>query len=90
MTSIAEAALHAALGFALGVGALISLRKNVALYAAAGSRGAAIGLHFIRMAIVVTTFVLIARLAGARGLVFALCGFVLARLIALPRLRRAR
>jgi len=73
-------------GFALARVHLAALAVNVRLYLTPGTAWRPVGLHVVRLAVVVTSFT-IAAMFGASALIAALAGFTLGRGLALGQHR---
>lgn len=81
--------LFGGLGLLIGLAHFATLARAVRRHVGEGSRATAFALHVARMVAVVGTWVLIARLAQAPGLLAAFVGFLIARPIAVARHRAA-
>ena len=81
-----EAAPFALLGAIVGAGYFAALRYNVERYLSPRPLGGAVMLHLGRLVVAGVAFALIAR-AGATPLLGALLGFLLARSLAIRRIR---
>jgi hypothetical protein len=66
-------------GFAVGLGQLASLRRNVRLYASPASRVRALAFHALRAACLVIVWVLLARFGRAAGILGGFGGFLAVR-----------
>jgi len=75
-----------AAGAAMGAAFLYLVARSVAAIRRPGARGAAAGFLVLRMALAVAVFTLAAR-QGALPLVSALAGFLVARTVAIRRMR---
>jgi hypothetical protein len=80
-------ALFSAAGFGLGVAHFGGLRRNVALYLEPGKRARALGLHALRMALLATGWIVIARF-GALALITAFVGLLAVRWTVASRVAR--
>jgi hypothetical protein len=78
-------ALWVALGFALGAAHFRALRLNVGLYLGRAPLWRGLALHAARLAIAAAAFWAAAREGGALALLALLAGFLLARLLVVPR-----
>ncbi|WP_077561672.1 ATP synthase subunit I [Polaromonas sp. C04] len=65
-------------GFALGVVHFATLARNLRLFAA-GRLAAAFGLQFVRLAVTIACFAVLARQCGAGAVLAGLAGLLLAR-----------
>jgi F1F0 ATPase subunit 2 len=83
---LTDGALFVVLGALIGAGYFPALRFNVRHYLSGGSLGPAIAFHLGRLLLAGIGFALIAP-AGAVPSLGALCGFVLARAVALQSAR---
>jgi hypothetical protein len=75
-------------GLALGAAQLLSLRSIVRRYVAGRSHARVVILHAARMALIVSAWVVLARFGGARCLLAAFIGFLVARSLVLAATRR--
>jgi hypothetical protein len=83
-----QIAFFGALGVALALAQLLSLRAVVRRYVEPHSHLKAIALHAARLALIVPAWVVIARAGGAPGLLAAFVGFLIARPLYLYRARK--
>jgi hypothetical protein len=80
-------ALFCGAGLGLGGAHFGGLRRNVSLYLEPGKRARAIGLHALRMALLASGWIVIARF-GALALITAFGGLLAARWIVASRVAR--
>ena len=88
MTShlVVRAGLFVLLGALLSVFELASLRANVRLYLGGRSRAWAIAVHVLRLVLVASVLVIVARAADGPSLLATFVGFLLSRFVVAPRL----